>query len=103
MLLAYDKYPMMQARKLEIYQIAIGNLSWENHGMEESRKRQRRQESAARIYGKLCRLKPDDLSFADWTKRAELNTSFFTNLKNGSDPSVTNLHSALDVIGVTPS
>lgn len=57
---------------------------------------------ARTIYDRLMALPRDkDLSNNEWTRRAKVNTSFFTNLKNGSEPSVGNLRAILTVVGVS--
>lgn len=54
------------------------------------------------LYERLMRLpRPADLSNNEWAKRAGVNTSFFTNLRNGSEPSVGNLSAVLETVGVT--
>jgi len=37
----------------------------------------------------------------EWARRAQVNTSFFTNLKKGSDPSIHNLRRVLQVAGTS--
>lgn len=55
--------------------------------------------SARGIYDRLMALPRDEgLSNNEWAKKAGVNTSFFTNLRNGSDPSVNNLRSVLSVL-----
>lgn len=57
---------------------------------------------ARALYERLMALPRDkDLSNNEWTRRAKVNTSFFTNLKNGSEPSVGNLRAILEVVGVS--
>lgn len=57
---------------------------------------------ARAIYERLMILSRDvDLSNNEWAKKAGVNTSFFTNLKNGSEPSVGNLRAVLNAIDVT--
>lgn len=57
---------------------------------------------ARAIYDRLMKIRrPEDLSNNEWAKRAGVNTSFFTNLKKGSEPSVGNLRAILEVVGVT--
>jgi len=55
--------------------------------------------SAALIYQALQKIRPGAMSFNEWARQAGVSTSFFTNLKNGSDPSVNNLRQVLAVIG----
>ncbi|WP_156878157.1 hypothetical protein [Sphingopyxis sp. QXT-31] len=65
----------------------------------------KREESARRareIYDRLMSLpRPDGYSNNQWASDAGVNTSFFTNLKNGSEPSVGNLRSVIEVQGIT--
>lgn len=59
-------------------------------------------ERARAIYGRLMSLeRPGNLSNNEWAKKAGVNTSFFTNLKNGSEPSVGNLRTVLGAVGVS--
>lgn len=64
-----------------------------------------REQSAARareLYDRLMSLpRPDGISNNEWTTRAGVNMSFFTNLKNGSEPSVGNLRAVLEVIDIS--
>jgi hypothetical protein len=54
------------------------------------------------IYTQLMDIdRPVGLSNNDWAKRAGVNTSFFTNLKNGSEPSVGNLRAVLSVVDIS--
>lgn len=66
---------------------------------------QRKIVAAARasdLYERLMRLpRPDGMSNNEWAKRAGVNTSFFTNIKNGSEPSVGNLRSVLTAVGMS--
>lgn len=57
---------------------------------------------AREIYEKLMKLpRPDALSNNEWAKRAGVNTSFFTNLRNGSQPGVVNLEAVLRVVDIS--
>ncbi|MFD1951353.1 hypothetical protein ACFSGX_11320 [Sphingomonas arantia] len=40
-------------------------------------------------------------SNSEWTARSGVNSSFFTNVKNGSEPSVGNLRAVLEAIDIT--
>lgn len=57
---------------------------------------------ARAIYERLSGLpREDGLTYNEWALRAGVNTSFFTNLKNGSEPSVGNLRAILEAVGTT--
>lgn len=57
---------------------------------------------AKEIYERLMALpRPEQLSNNEWAARAGVNTSFFTNLRRGSEPSVGNLRSVLEVVGIS--
>lgn len=68
---------------------------------------ERREASAVyakSLYERLMALpRSADMSNQAWTKNAGVNTSFFTNLRNGSQPGVGNLKSVLDVVGISLS
>lgn len=65
----------------------------------------KRDETARRareIYERLMRLpRPTDISNNTWAAEAGVNTSFFTNLRNGSEPSIGNLRKVLEVVDVS--
>jgi transcriptional regulator with XRE-family HTH domain len=65
----------------------------------------KREFSVARakaLYERLSAVqRPKGLSNNEWAARAGVNTSFFTNLKNGSEPSVGNLRAVLEVVGAS--
>ena len=56
---------------------------------------------AQAIYDRLMALRPADVSNNMWAKQAGVNTSFFTNLKKGSEPSVGNMRAILKAVGLT--
>ena len=57
---------------------------------------------ARAIYDRLMVIPRDQaLSNNEWARKAGVNTSFFTNLKKGSEPSVGNLRAILNVVGVS--
>lgn len=56
---------------------------------------------ARELYERLSGLKWPDMSFNEWCTKAGVNTSFFTNMRNGSEPTVGNLRSILEVVGTT--
>jgi phage repressor protein C with HTH and peptisase S24 domain len=49
----------------------------------------------------LAVLKPDELNWAEWSRRARVSTSYFQDLKKGKTPSVDRLARILGVVGVT--
>lgn len=64
----------------------------------------KREEAARRarvLYARLLRIKPADLTERQWTIRAGVSSSFFTNMAKGSEPSIGNLRLVLDEIGVS--
>ena len=70
--------------------------------MTVSGKRAEAARSANAIYERLMKLRrTEDMSNNEWAKRAGVNTSFFTNLRKGSDPSIGNLRAVLAVAGVS--
>lgn len=57
---------------------------------------------AAAIYNRLMALpRPEGMSNNEWAKKAGVNTSFFTNLRKGSEPSVGNLRAVLKAVNVS--
>lgn len=62
----------------------------------------KRDETARRareIYDRLMALpRPEDMSNNTWAAKAGVNTSFFTNLRNGSEPSIGNLRKVLEAV-----
>jgi hypothetical protein len=57
---------------------------------------------AKAIYDRLMALpRPEGMSNNEWAKKAMVNTSFFTNVRNGSEPSVGNLQAVLRAVDVT--
>jgi hypothetical protein len=92
------------ARKgsLEIYQLpSSGHVGYFQHMTREERKAGTTARAKS-LYERLMALpRPEGLSNNEWAKRAGVNTSFFTNVRNGSEPSVGNLRSVLEAIGVT--
>lgn len=65
----------------------------------------KKEETARRakaIYDRLMLIdRPAGLSNNEWAAKAGVNTSFFTNLRNGSEPSVGNLRAVLEVVGLS--
>lgn len=87
---------------LEIYQIAVrhrprlslAEMTDRGSKKEESEKR------ARILYARLLRLKPRDLSERQWTIKAGVSSSFFTNLRDkAAEPSVGNLRAVLEAVG----
>jgi transcriptional regulator with XRE-family HTH domain len=72
--------------------------------MEIKMKRAEAAVRAAQIYEKLMALpRPDNLSNNVWAFRAGVNSSFFVNMRKGSEPSVASLRKVLNVVGVSLS
>lgn len=70
--------------------------------MKTGTKREEAADRAKGMFGKLMDLRrPASMSNNEWTRRAGVSTSFFTNLKNGSEPSVGTLRDVLRVVDVT--
>lgn len=87
---------------MEIYQIAQPIPLWDIPGMAaRAGKKKDAERRAQAMYGRLMALKPDDLSERQWLIQAGVSSSFFTNLKAGSEPSVGNLRLVLEAIGLT--
>lgn len=102
----YDKFPTAQGRMLEIYQIAGGGVVCDNFLMAATiDKKAEAEANARRLYQKLMALKPEGLSNNEWTRRAGVSTSFFTNMmgvtKSASEPTVGNLRRILEAIDKT--
>lgn len=92
----------MQGLALEIYQIAPGDVAWNIPAMSTKAQRKAEAERRARhLYARLARLKPADLTERQWTIKAGVSSSFFTNLKKGSEPSVGLLRLILETVGVS--
>lgn len=73
-----------------------------SHGMTEGEKRRAAAERARAIYDRLMQLpRPSNMSNNEWTRQAGVNTSFFTNVRNGSEPSIGNLRAVLEAVGVS--
>lgn len=103
----YDKYPTMQAERLDIYQMEAGPLPCDIFPMSAAPDKKAEAERSARdIYRRLMALdRPKELSNNKWTDAAGVSTSFFTNMqgetKSASNPSVHNLRLILKQVGVT--
>lgn len=98
---------MMQARSLEIYQMAGSTGQWDmSHAMASNPdKKEAAEKRAVAIYNRLMALpRPSDISSNNaWTDKAGVSTSFFTNMqgkkKAASEPSIGNLRSVLEAAG----
>jgi len=96
----------VQASSLEIYQIGSMGSAWNIPAMASKPGKKADSEKRAKvIYQRLMDL-PRDESFAsnnNWTKKAGVSTSFFTNLqgtkKPASEPSIGNLRAVLEAAG----
>jgi len=103
----YDKYPTMQAERLDIYQMEARLVPCDIFPMSASPDKKAEAERSAReIYQRLMALeRPTGLSNNQWTTAAGVSTSFFTNMqgetKPASNPSVHNLRLILKQVGVT--
>lgn len=88
---------------LEIYQLAAAGGAWDMSDVLTKEEKRAEQEASARDIAK--RLRQLDLPAAvrdsnnEWCRRAGVNTSFFTALSKGSDPSVNNLRRILRAAG----
>lgn len=49
----------------------------------------------------FARAKPDDLSWRQWTIQADVSGSFFTDVKNGIDPSIGRVERVVNAIGLS--
>jgi hypothetical protein len=56
---------------------------------------------AQEIYDRLMALPRGEMSNNAWATKAGVNTSFFTGLRNGSEPSIGNLRAILEVVGTS--
>lgn len=98
----YHKFPTPQAPSLEIYQMAPPLYAWDISSMASRRDKKADAERRARaLYTQLLLLKPAELTERQWTIGAGVSSSFFTNLKAGSEPSIGNLRLVLDFVGIT--
>lgn len=102
----YDKFPTVQALMLEIYQIARRCPPCDIFPMAANREKKADAERRAReIYERLMRLRPEGMSNNQWTAKAGVSTSFFTNLQGGSkpasEPSIGNLRLVLNAVGAS--
>lgn len=88
---------------LEIYQLATRKGAWDTSDVLTKEEKRAEQEASARDIAK--RLRQLDVPAAlrdsnnEWCRRAGVNTSFFTALNKGSDPSVNNLRRILRAAG----
>ncbi|HET7255587.1 MAG TPA: hypothetical protein VFJ46_17660 [Xanthobacteraceae bacterium] len=87
---------------LEIYQIASDRGAWDiSYVPSNPGKKEQAKASAKEIARRLQVLeKPLAIdSEREWVRVAGVSSSFFTNLRNGSDPSVNNLRLILEAAG----
>ena len=57
----------------------------------------------ARLWQLLDAIRPSDLNWAEWSRRARVSTSYFQDLKKGKTPSIDRLTRILGAIGMTLS
>lgn len=104
----YDKFPTVQALMLEIYQMATACVPCDIFPMAIKPDKKADAERRARaIYERLMQVRPAELSNNQWTTKAGVSTSFFTNLqgnnKPASEPSIGNLRAVVNAAGLTLS
>jgi hypothetical protein len=102
----YDKFPTAQALMLEIYQMAGSRPPCDIFPMVANREKKAEAERRAReIYERLMRIRPEGMSNNQWTAKAGVSTSFFTNMQGGSkpasEPSIGNLRLVLNAVGAS--
>lgn len=102
----YDKFPTAQALMLEIYQMATSSPPCDIFPMVANRDKKAEAERRAReIYERLMQIRPEGMSNNQWTAKAGVSTSFFTNLQGGSkpasEPSIGNLRLVLNAAGAS--
>jgi phage repressor protein C with HTH and peptisase S24 domain len=62
-----------------------------------------RHREPSKLWHLLEGIKPADLTWAAWTRRAQVSTSFFQDVKRGVRPSVENLERVVEAIGMSPA
>lgn len=102
----YDKFPTVQVLMLEIYQIAALAPPCDIFPMAANREKKAEAERRAReIYERLMQVRPEGMSNNQWTAKAGVSTSFFTNMQGGSkpasEPSIGNLRLVLNAAGAS--
>lgn len=89
---------------LEIYYVERAERPWDMSNVAKAEAQKARDKArAAALYDRLADMKPADWSFNEWTDKAGVNSSFFTNMKKGSAPSVFNLEAILRPLDLTLS
>lgn len=77
-------------------------MAWDMSSvMSRAAKKAESEQRAVRLYAMLMALKPANLTERQWTKKAGVSGSFFTNLKGGSEPSIGLLRQVLNAVGVS--
>lgn len=99
---------MVQVLMLEIYQMASARPPCDIFPMAANPDKKAEAERRARaIYERLMKVRPADLSNNQWTAKAGVSTSFFTNLqgnnKPASEPSIGNLRAVVTAAGLSLS
>lgn len=101
-------FQQRKAQSLEIYQIAAAATPWNIFPMANPDKKAEAERRARDTYQRLMVLKESvkpEMSNNEWTKKAGVSTSFFTNMqgntKPASEPTVGNLRAVLAVMGVS--
>lgn len=96
-------------KTLEIYQIASRALPWDISSMAAKANKKAEAERRAReIHRRLMQIQPEGLTERQWTIKAGVSSSFFTNLlgnekKPPSEPSIGNLRAVVEAAGSTLS
>jgi hypothetical protein len=103
----YHKFPTPQAPILGIYEMACPIDVWDISSMgTKTDKKKLAERRALAIARHLAALRPADLTERQWCIAAGVSSSFFSNLrgtpdKPPSEPTIGNLRSILDVVGIT--
>lgn len=84
--------------------MAVPGRAWEiSYVASNPEKKAEAERRAREIHARLKAVKPVDLSYNEWARKAKVSTSFFTNLgdKKASEPSIGNLRAVLQVAGLS--
>lgn len=90
----------MQLGTCEISQMARGRLLWEISPMA---KVEAPPGVSAKLIDLLMSAKPDELSERQWCMKAQVSTSFFTDLRNGREPGIDKVERMAGAIGLSLS
>jgi phage repressor protein C with HTH and peptisase S24 domain len=89
----------MQAALLEISQDALSSRQCDiSHAMAAAN-----VNAPSALYTLLSRLKPDNMSEAEWARKAGVSSSFFQDVKKGRRPRADNLEKVVEAIGMSPA